>query len=69
MYAIRSYYDVPPYFGDKDSDQDGILDSIDECPNNKETYNKFKDHDGCPDFVSDTSEVADSDGDGRNNFV
>ena len=28
---------------DKDSDQDGILDSLDDCPIVKETYNKFQD--------------------------
>src|SRR5690606_36056846 len=32
-----------------DQDQDGILDSVDECDDEPETYNGFKDDDGCPD--------------------
>lgn len=32
-----------------DQDQDGILDSQDQCKNEKETVNGFKDQDGCPD--------------------
>ena len=30
---------------------DGITNSVDQCPNVKETYNMFKDTDGCPDFI------------------
>ena len=30
----------------------------------KETYNKFQDTDGCPDFVADNKLIFDSDGDG-----
>ena len=42
---------MPPYSSDGDTDLDGILNSLDQCPEVKETYNKFQDEDGCPDFV------------------
>ncbi|MCV0401002.1 MAG: hypothetical protein K5777_03345 [Nitrosopumilus sp.] len=32
-----------------DSDQDGIFDSVDQCDYQKETFNGYKDTDGCPD--------------------
>ena len=34
---------------DNDSDNDGIPDSADSCPNQPETFNGFLDGDGCPD--------------------
>ena len=34
-----------------DFDQDGISNSVDQCPNISETYNGFQDDDGCPDSV------------------
>ena len=34
---------------DTDSDGDGIIDLKDKCVNEKETYNRYKDTDGCPD--------------------
>ena len=42
----------------KDKDGDGILDNVDQCPDQPETVNGYKDDDGCPDTVPDT------DGDG-----
>jgi outer membrane protein OmpA-like peptidoglycan-associated protein len=36
---------------DKDTDGDGIPDSIDKCPNEPETFNGYQDEDGCPDEV------------------
>ncbi len=50
-----------------DYDHDGVLDEDDECPNVKETYNKFQDTDGCPDSISEEVtqyQFPDSDGDG-----
>ena len=32
-----------------DRDQDGILDSVDACPDSPETMNEYQDDDGCPD--------------------
>ena len=43
-----------------DSDNDGIMDNLDNCLTLPETYNNFEDEDGCPDFISQT----DSDYDG-----
>ena len=34
-----------------DSDNDGMLDNVDDCPNQAETINEFEDSDGCPDTV------------------
>jgi hypothetical protein len=34
---------------EEDSDQDGVPDQVDACPDQKETLNAFKDGDGCPD--------------------
>lgn len=45
----------PPKPGDKDGD--GILDDVDQCKDDPETYNGYKDDDGCPDD-------PDTDGDG-----
>ena len=35
--------------GFSDSDYDGIINSIDKCDHQKETFNGYKDSDGCPD--------------------
>ncbi|PCH79143.1 MAG: thrombospondin, partial [Rhodospirillaceae bacterium] len=47
-----------------DADSDGIQDHLDNCPTLRETYNKFQDDDGCPDFIADNKLTADTDGDG-----
>ena len=47
-----------------DTDGDGILDDVDECPAEPETFNSFEDTDGCPDPITET--VPDTDGDGIN---
>jgi len=50
-----------------DYDRDGVLDEFDECLTLPETYNKFKDSDGCPDSISEEItqyQFPDSDGDG-----
>jgi len=48
-----------------DHDYDGIEDHVDKCPTLKENYNKYQDHDGCPDslIASDSSKLVDTDGD------
>lgn len=46
---------LPPKPGDRDGD--GYIDNEDECPDEPENYNGFKDEDGCPDD-------PDTDGDG-----
>jgi len=48
-----------------DSDGDGYYDAIDSCPLNPETWNKYKDNDGCPDVVPEQQRfVHDDDLDG-----
>ena len=41
--------------GPADSDGDAINDDVDECPNEMESWNKYQDHDGCPDIVPEQS--------------
>jgi len=49
-----------------DSDDDGIPDNLDACPDAPETYNGFQDEDGCPDVVSTNGKIAfDSSRDGN----
>ena len=49
------------YFGGKrDTDKDGILDKIDNCPNEAEDFDNFQDEDGCPDVDNDKDGVADT---------
>lgn len=37
--------------GWKDTDGDGIMDADDQCPEEPETLNRYKDKDGCPDRI------------------
>lgn len=41
---------------DGDSDDDGIIDSQDACPDTPENFNGIEDGDGCPEFV-DTTDI------------
>jgi len=50
-----------------DSDRDGILDTVDECPLDPEVYNRYLDEDGCPDSTYSPQllqQFPDTDGDG-----
>jgi outer membrane protein OmpA-like peptidoglycan-associated protein len=51
----------PPAVADADSDLDGILDTVDDCPRVAEDLDGFEDTDGCPDVDNDGDRVADSD--------
>lgn len=42
-----------------DSDGDGILDDVDQCPNEAEDFDGFEDEDGCPDLDNDGDGVLD----------
>jgi len=44
----------------KDSDGDGIPDSIDKCPNEPEDKDGFEDEDGCPDLDNDKDGIPDA---------
>ena len=41
---------------ERDSDNDGIIDSHDHCVNTAEIFNGYQDTDGCPDMAPPTSE-------------
>jgi OOP family OmpA-OmpF porin len=43
-----------------DSDGDGILDEVDECPKEPEDFDGFKDKDGCPDPDNDQDGILDA---------
>jgi outer membrane protein OmpA-like peptidoglycan-associated protein len=49
----------PPPVGDRD--QDGLLDDADECPDDPEDKDRFKDRDGCPDPDNDKDGILDVD--------
>jgi OOP family OmpA-OmpF porin len=51
----------PPPVVDKDTDGDGIPDSIDKCPNEPEDKDGFQDEDGCPDPDNDGDGILDKD--------
>ncbi len=48
------FSNVVPEF---DTDNDGIIDSLDSCPTRPETFNNYQDLDGCPDTIS-TSRIS-----------
>lgn len=47
-------------FGNEDSDEDGLLDKIDFCPDQAEDLDGFLDGDGCPDIDNDNDNIPDS---------
>ncbi len=47
MSPVEKCSEEKPREGDRDGD--GIADSFDQCPDQRETYNGFEDLDGCPD--------------------
>jgi OOP family OmpA-OmpF porin len=54
-YAVR----LPGKGGQRDSDDDGIVDSEDRCPNEPEDRDGFEDQDGCPDLDNDKDGIPD----------
>jgi len=46
-------------FGNKDSDEDGILNDVDLCPDEPEDFDGFEDTDGCPDPDNDSDGISD----------
>jgi outer membrane protein OmpA-like peptidoglycan-associated protein len=58
---IEAQLGINFYFGGKrDSDGDGVLDKIDNCPNEAEDFDNFQDEDGCPDADNDKDGVPDT---------
>lgn len=59
--GIEARLGLKLYFGGKrDTDGDGILDKIDNCPNEPEDFDNFQDEDGCPDVDNDKDGVPDT---------
>ena len=46
---------------DRDTDGDGIMDSVDKCPTDPEDKDGFEDTDGCPDLDNDNDGILDVD--------
>ncbi len=46
---------------DADSDEDGIMDSLDQCPDQPEDKDGFEDGNGCPDVDNDNDGILDVD--------
>jgi len=44
---------------DGDRDGDGLKNSVDDCPDSPEDFDKFQDEDGCPDTDNDRDGIAD----------
>jgi outer membrane protein OmpA-like peptidoglycan-associated protein len=53
-------YTMPEKEEVKDADGDGILDDVDQCPNEAEDFDGFQDEDGCPDLDNDGDGVPDA---------
>ena len=51
-----------PTEGDRDSDGDGLFDSVDACPEKPEDIDSYEDTDGCPEPTIVTVRIVDSDG-------
>ena len=46
-------------YTNKDSDEDGILNNVDKCPDEPEDFDGFQDEDGCPDHDNDGDGIPD----------
>ena len=57
-YTVLIGISVAP-FGPGDSDEDGILDEFDACPDEAEDFDGFEDDDGCPDYDNDFDGIPD----------
>ncbi len=44
----------------RDSDEDGIADEIDQCPDRAEDLDEYEDRDGCPEFDNDADGIYDA---------
>lgn len=56
---LYTYYSCKKH-ADLDSDNDGVLDKEDHCPQKPEDFDGYLDYDGCPDFDNDGDGIADS---------
>jgi len=60
---LHRYFINNAYFG-KDSDNDGVFDSMDNCPEQSNRYQEDRDGDGIGDYCDSAPDVADIDTDG-----
>ncbi len=44
----------------RDSDEDGIAEDVDQCPDLAEDFDNFEDKDGCPEYDNDGDGIYDS---------
>ena len=58
FFDFGRYRDVPPR--DLDSDGDGLIDTVDQCPYKPEDKDGFEDEDGCPDVDNDKDGILDA---------
>ncbi|MFH1234602.1 MAG: hypothetical protein V1493_03230, partial [Candidatus Diapherotrites archaeon] len=56
--SISNFVQTKLMFWKKDTDKDGIPDSRDKCPTQKENFNGFEDSDGCLDKASASPKTA-----------
>ncbi|MFK7999202.1 MAG: OmpA family protein [Polyangiales bacterium] len=52
---------APPSDPDVDTDGDGLMDNVDECPTEPEDVDSFEDENGCPDTDNDNDGILDAD--------
>jgi outer membrane protein OmpA-like peptidoglycan-associated protein len=57
-YTVLIGISVAP-FGPRDSDEDGIIDEFDACPEEEEDFDGFEDDDGCPEYDNDFDGIPD----------
>ncbi len=64
IFAAVGYFDRPPPEDKRppeDRDHDGIVDRLDECPDDPEDKDNFEDDDGCPEPDNDHDGIFDAD--------
>ncbi|MEZ4471080.1 MAG: OmpA family protein [bacterium] len=56
----RGLLQISYFKKDRDTDGDGLLDSVDGCPEDPEDKDDFEDSDGCPDLDNDNDGILDT---------
>ncbi len=63
MVGVHAFFDFGRYreipHADRDSDGDGLIDKVDQCPQEPEDKDGFEDEDGCPDLDNDQDGILD----------
>ena len=57
--AWRAFMGITFHPKPRDSDKDGIINDLDECPSDPEDLDNFQDRDGCPDLDNDGDGLPD----------